>query len=319
MALTLDRKTIDSAGVFLVGELDRLDSRLYVPLVDTAWSRDIDVRTDVSISDETTSYILSTYGVTGGVTPTGKNWLNPEVTAIPGVSVDGARHTTPLYPWALELSYDAIELARSMRLNRPLDAQKLTGLNLKHQMDVDEMVYVGDTEVAATGLLNSPVVTIIPASTKAGGGTAWANATPDEILADVNLLLTTAWQNSGYTIAPSKLILPAQQYGVLVSRKVSDAGNVSVLQYVLENSIATRINGRPLDIQPSKWNAGAGAGNTDRAAAYTQNEEYLRFPYVPLIRSPQYQIQLRTGVVYYGLLGEVEIPRPETILYMDGI
>jgi hypothetical protein len=44
--------TIDSAGSFLIGELERLDQTLHDPLVAATWGRDVDLREDVTIADE---------------------------------------------------------------------------------------------------------------------------------------------------------------------------------------------------------------------------------------------------------------------------
>lgn len=316
---TLDKYTVDSTGAFFVNELDRLDPKLYEPLVDITWSRDMKLRSDVAISDESTSFILSSFGAAGGINPGGKNWLAPNATAVPGIDLNGSRLVAPLRPWALELSYDMVELARSQKLNRPIDVQKFQGLNLKHQMDVDEQVYVGDATFNCYGLVNSDKVTPVGAAVKAAGGTTWAKATPDEILADVNTLLTACWTNAAYAIVPDKMLLPPVQYGLLATRKVSDAGNISILKYVMENSIANQRNGRPLDIQPVKWLTGRGAGGTDRAVVYTNDEGRVRFPMVPIIRSNPYYQGIRWATVYYALLGEVEFVYPETILYMDGI
>ena len=49
---TFDRRTIDSSGAFLVGELERLDKTLHAPLSSVTWGRDIDLREDVTIADE---------------------------------------------------------------------------------------------------------------------------------------------------------------------------------------------------------------------------------------------------------------------------
>jgi hypothetical protein len=49
---THDGRTVDSTGAFFVGELERLDQTLNLPLVDITWSRDIDLRQDVTIADE---------------------------------------------------------------------------------------------------------------------------------------------------------------------------------------------------------------------------------------------------------------------------
>ena len=49
---TIDRSTIDSSGVFLVGELERMDQTLNLPLVSVKWGRDMPLRSDISIADE---------------------------------------------------------------------------------------------------------------------------------------------------------------------------------------------------------------------------------------------------------------------------
>ena len=43
-----DAETISSTGAFLVGELERLDSRIYEPIADFTYGRDIDLRKDVT-------------------------------------------------------------------------------------------------------------------------------------------------------------------------------------------------------------------------------------------------------------------------------
>ena len=53
---TIDRATIDSTGAFLVGELERMDQTLNMPLVSYKWSRDMPLRSDISIADEVSSF-----------------------------------------------------------------------------------------------------------------------------------------------------------------------------------------------------------------------------------------------------------------------
>ena len=56
---TFDAQTVDSTGAFLLGELERLDQTMHDPLVSVTWGRDIDLRSDVSIADETSSFTNS--------------------------------------------------------------------------------------------------------------------------------------------------------------------------------------------------------------------------------------------------------------------
>ncbi|MDG3554300.1 hypothetical protein NXF50_29320, partial [Klebsiella pneumoniae] len=50
MPMTFDQATVDGTGAFLVHELERLDQTLNLPLVNYTWSRDIQLREDVSIA-----------------------------------------------------------------------------------------------------------------------------------------------------------------------------------------------------------------------------------------------------------------------------
>lgn len=318
-------KTKDSALAFYVNQLENLDRRLYMPLTSVSWGRDINLRPGISLSDESTSFIQSTFAAPGslsqGSTTSGGNmpWIGPETTAIPGVMIDGQKAVKPLRPLAREISYTEIELARSQRLGQPIDAQKLDAFNTTYQMNIDQMVYIGASEVGATGLINNASVTAGSVANGASGSTAWSTKTPDEILADVNTLLSATWTAAAYAVCPSKLLLPPTQFGLIATAKVSSAGNMSVLSYIKQNSIALEINGKELDIQPLKWLPGAGALGADRMVAYTNDVTRVRFPMVPVQRYTSYYQGIRYLAPYIWAFGEMEFVYPETVQYADGI
>jgi hypothetical protein len=114
-------------------------------------------------------------------------------------------------------------------------------------------------------------------------------------------------------------LLPPAQFGYIASQKVSSAGNVSILKFLEENSIALKINGKALDIQPVKWLTGQGAGGLDRMVAYTNDEGRVRFPMVPIMRETAYYQGIRFIAPYLYLFGQVEFVYPETVQYADGI
>jgi hypothetical protein len=150
-------------------------------------------------------------------------------------------------------------------------------------------------------------------------GGVWTTKTPDEILADVNEMIQTAWAASGYAVCPDKVLLPPQQFAYIAAQKVSTAGNVSILTFLEDNSISLRVNGRKLDIQPVKWLDGRGASSSDRMVAYTNNEDRVRFPMVPIRRETPYYLGIKFNAPYIWAFGEVEFPYPETVIYRDGI
>lgn len=311
---TFDQRTIDGTGAFLVGELERLDQTLNAPLVSYTWTRDIQLREDVSIADDISSWTNTSFAAAGtGVNPNGKNWVGKDSTAIAGVNVNIDKDGNPLNLWGMELGWTVIELEAAQQVGRPIDTQKYEGMQLKWQMDNDEQVYVGDSALNLKGLLNLNGVTLNNAPK------TWAASTNDEILDSVNSVLTDAWKASAYSVVPSELRVPPEQYALLASRKVSEAGNMSLLTYLSTNTIAFHNNGQPLEIKAIKWLKARGVGGKDRMIAYTNDKKYVRYPLVALRSIPIQYRGLYQLTTYYGKLGAVEPIYRETIAYKDGI
>jgi len=329
---THDGRTVDSTGAFLVGELERLDLTLNEPLVSVSWGRDMDLREDVTVADEVSSFTLSTYASASGLGAgqgigSGKAWIGKNTGQITGIALDIAKIAYPLRPWAMELKYTVLELESAAKMGRPVDQQKFDGLQLKHQMDIDEQVYFGDLNTGDKGLVNSALVTQVSNVPQgAASDTEWTTKTPDEILADVNTMLTTVWKNSAWAVVPEKLLIPPDQFGYISTQKVSQAGNVSILKYIVENNLLAASGRGRLDVLPLKWLIGAGAGGTigvsgtvDRAVVYTKNKKYVRYPMTLLQRTPLQYDSIWQKTTYFCRLGVVEVVYPETIGYFDGL
>lgn len=326
-------RTVDSTGAFLVGELERLDMTAHEPLVNITYGRDVDLREDVTIADEVSSFTNSTYGSAGGLGTgngigNGKAWVGKESTQISNVTVDIAKTAKLLRPWALELKYTILELESAAKLGRPVDVQKFDALKLKHQMDIDEMVYYGDPTLGAYGLTNQPTTSVNAFNVPAGASTftQWNKKTPAEILADVNYALTTVWAQAGYAVVPDRMLLPPTQFGYISTQTVSTAGNISILRYIQENNILTTSGRGKLDIFPLKWLVGAGVGGTlgqtgtvDRMMVYSKNKQHVRYPMTLLQRTPIQYDSLWHKTTYFCRLGELETPYAQTMAYFDGI
>lgn len=316
---TYDGYTRDSTGAFYIGELERLDQTIHEPLYSVTWGRDIDVREDVTTGDEVSSFTNSSFGASGGITPTGVSWIAKDVNAISGAQLDIGKTPQPLFLWGMELSYTMPELASAMQAGRPIDTQKYDVIRVKHQMDIDQLVYTGDTAVNTFGLTNHPTVSNL---TNVTGGT-WQAAitgnTPNVILQQVNELLSSVWQASGWAQMPDQLRVPPVQFGMLVSNTVSTAGNISILRFLQENSLCNSQNGKPLNIQPLKWLYNRGIGPSQRMLCYTKAYDRVRYPMTPLQRTPLEWRSLYNITTYWGRLGVIEVVYPETIGYRDGI
>jgi hypothetical protein len=316
---TFDGFTRDATGAFLIGELERLDQTIHEPLVAVTWGRDIDLREDVTTGDEVSSFTNSSFAAAGGINPAGIAWIGKTTNAITGAQLDIGKTPQPLNLWGMELSYTQPELESAMRVGRPIDDQKYQVIKLKHQMDIDMMVYTGDNSIGAFGLLNHPAVTNVSNVTGGTWATIAAAPPPDAILAQVNELLSSVWSASAWAVMPTELRVPPVQFGILVQTKVSTAGNISLLRYLQENSLCNTQNGRPLNIQPLKWLNSRGTGSTQRMMAYTKAYNRVRYPLTPLQRTPLEWRSLYNITTYWGRMGMIEVVYPETLGYRDGI
>lgn len=312
---TIDANTVSNAGAFLVGQLERYDPTLNMPLLAYTWSRDIKLRTDVSIADEVSSFSNTSFAAPTSAGEDGESWISNSTNVIPGIDLSITKTGLPLTPWARQLSWTVFELAAAQQLGRPIDTQKLDAMNQVYQLNVDRQVYMGSKTLDVPGLLNQPSVKVAQAAK------SWDTCTPDEIRDSINTGLTNAWKQTARAVVPDKLLVPPDQYAILVDRIVSTAGNRSVLDYLTENTIAYKQNGKPLDIQPVKWldKDIAPTKGKNRMVFYTNDTKYVQFPLVPLQRTPMEYRDLRQIVTYYGKVGVVELRYSDTMHYMDGI
>ncbi len=313
-------KTKDSTLAYYVNQLENFDQKLHEPLVSVSWGRDIKLRPGITMANESTSFTRSTFAGAGTLDNSDNMpFVSEETNDIPGISVDGEKLVKPLRLLAREVSYTSPELDRSQLTGQPIDVQKLNGFNTLYQMNTDRMVYVGAASVGATGLLNDADITTSTVANGATGSPLWQNKTADEILADVNTLLASCWEDSAFAICPTCLRLPPVKFTYLTSQKVSSAGNVSILKFLQDNSISLAVNGKPLDIQPIKWLTGLAPGPVDRMMVYTNDLNLVRFPMVPVRRETAYYRGIRFFAPYLWAFGEVEFVYPETVQYADGI
>ena len=302
---------ISSTGAFLVGELEKLDPTLYEPLSDFTWSRDMPLREDVTIADEVTSFLLSQYAAGfGGASTGGKNWIKGASTTPAQPAVAMTKVTSPVTPWGMEVAYDVFELQKAQAAGRPIDVQKYDAMKLKHQYDIEQMVYLGDTEVGVKGLLNNDAIA------KENVGTLTGATTAAQARDFFNTVLEAAWKATSYIRCPDRVLIPPALYAKLASTPLENTDK-SLLEWVKANNLASSL-GTGLEILPCRLltDTSINSGN-GRIVAYTKARDVVRFPLVQLQSMPVQYRSYQQVVPYYGALGAVEFVRPEMVYYGD--
>lgn len=323
--LAVPQATADAAGAFLSSALEAWDPVLRKPLYAYTYTRDIDLRTDVSMGHLVSSWSRETFGADAGTSSgSRKAIVSRKADALPGVSADLDKQFNPLYEWAMTAKWSVFEMAEAALLqaggiNVSPDLSQMDAINIKWNIDNDEMAYVGDTALAKPGLLNTPGVAVTNVPNGAGGQPYWSSKTPQEILADLNAALVANWANTGYALMSNRVGLPPSAFAYLSSTLVSTAGNQSILAYLLANNIALTQAGSTLEIVPMKWATTAGVGGVGRMIVYSKDYNIVRYPQVPVQRTPLQYHGIHQSVNVYGKLGVVEVVRPEAISYWDGV
>ncbi|RKN75008.1 DUF2184 domain-containing protein [Paenibacillus ginsengarvi] len=311
---------IGSGMAFLVGELEKRDPRLLEPLQSVTWQRDIVAKTGGGWVDFTSNMFVD-YATTGG---NESGIIGGTTNDIPIMQANMNKDVYKVFSFANILKVPFVDQQKLQNIGRSLDDILDDGIRANYNKSIDNVVYKGFPSAAVYGLVNNPDVTSSLAPNNAAGTSRnWKDKTPDEILKDVNTIINATWAASEYDLTgmANHILIPPIQYGDLVTRVVSSAGNSSILEYLLKNNIG-RNQGVDLVIAPSRWCVGAGTGPTDRMVAYVNRENRINFDLpVPLSRvmTQPSVTELAYLTAFAAQLGQVKVLYNTCIRYLDGI
>lgn len=205
-----------------------------------------------------------------------------------------------------------------------LNATKAMSAADKVERLLNTIAMVGTTEKNWTGFANNASVSRVDAVND-GTGTSrlWSTKTADQILRDVNDLLSSVRTNTSEVEWADTLRLPPSSFRIISTKKVSTAGDglLTVLEYLRKNNIYTAETGLPLDILPLRELATAGNSGVGRMVVYRKDAEVLRF-HLPMPRrvlQPRQKsiMGFETGII--ARTGGTEWRLPGAGAYADGI
>ena len=307
----------NDAYTFLMKELEKVDGTILEPLSATEWPRDMPVVTGGGLIESVAS-IDVTYASTGGEDD---NLFFDAANDIPVIQADMSKSVARTFNFAEYMAFSVMEREKMMGIGRDPETFLNKGIRLHCDKLIDRNVYQGFEKVNSTGLVNNPAIARISAATAAGGGTRWSQKTADEILNDINSAISTLWKDNDCSIdaLPNHILIPVEQFGALVTRKVSDDSERSILSYVLENNLTTQQGGE-LIISPCKWCSRAGSSRSDRMVVYCNRIDRICFNLTqPLRRMETEYAEMRIKIPYIAQFSEVRFLYPSTVRYMDGI
>lgn len=210
--------------------------------------------------------------------------------------------------------YGLEEVNQASMLGMNLPGEKAAAARMIYERTVDNIAFTGDEEKGWKGLFNHAAVTADSAPTG-----DWATATEDQILADINAVITGVFTATNEIAISDTLILPSVKYQFIASKRLGDTG-MTILEFIQKANSYTAETGQPLNSRSSRGLNTAGAGGTSRMVAYRNSSEVLKM-HIPM-RHRFLPVQI-DGLTYQvpGIfrLGGLDIRLPKEVRYSDGI
>lgn len=319
----MDAAQIQDSWTFLEAELEKRDPTLLEPLAAVTWPRDIVAITGGGMMQYSSNFFVDYASPGAGTRSIGGD----QQTNVPMIEAKLSKDMYKAYLYQIATAIPIVQQMYMDGVGRSLDQIYDSGIRLDYNKFIDNMVYFGKPVDNNYGIVNNPNVKTISVST-VNTHTTWkdkiANGEVDAVLADVNAMLTQVWADSEYDTSamPNHLGVTPQIFGLLVTAKVSDAGNISVLEYLKRNNIATS-QGINLEIVPMRQLIKAGVGGQiDRAIAYCNDKRFFNFDLLQPLTRHMTGPDVANARFVSQYLANMTAPKllyPTTQVYMDGV
>ena len=216
--------------------------------------------------------------------------------------------------------YNLQELAHAQAYGIRLESDRADAARRKYEQFVDNVAFLGRPKLGLTGLLNTVSVTALTAANGASASPLWTGKTADEILKDVNDVLSVIFTASNGIEQADTILLDQDRYALIATKRLDATMTTTILEHIQRANIYTIRTGRPLTIRAVFGLETAGAGGTHRMVAYRRDPGVVKI-HVPM---PLRWFQAEQRLLKYEIpgifrLGGVEVRRPGAVRYLDGI
>ena len=248
-------------------------------------------------------------------------WFAAAAQDMPLADVTRDQHNVNVEMFGIGYGYNSEELGQAMLVpGTNLSADRAGAARRAAEEKLDDIVLNGDSEQGWDGLMNHSSVTKSDApATGTSSSTEWKNKTPDQIIAEINALLSGIYVDTKQVEMANTLLVPVKVYTDLASRRLTDSNGMTLLEYIMKSNVFRASTGGNLMIRTVRGLENAAAGNKGRAIAYRRDPMILKF-HLPMPH--RFLDVYRTGPMTYIVPGimrtaGLEIRRPKAIRYLD--
>lgn len=188
----------------------------------------------------------------------------------PRVDIYGEEKSVKVKGIGDSYGYSIKEIRASNRTGKGLDQRRAITARRAHDEQMNKMALKSNPQDGTFGLLDFPGITEVTLRNDGTGSLkTWASKTADQIVRDINDMVNAVMDPTSAREVPDTLLLPIAQYNDIATRRIGEAGEKTLMKYILENS--------PY-IKRIDWLAelkNFGAGGTNRALIGRFDEEHI--------------------------------------------
>lgn len=250
-------------------------------------------------------------------------WLNGNGKDVPVVGSQMEQHETAVHTAGIGYSYGYEEVNQARLLGIALDGEKARIARRAYEEMVYDVALNGDADKNFEGLYDYsgvPAASVTADGTGNGGtDTDWAFKNPDQIIRDVNSLLTGIVTATKETELADTLILPTERFNYIASTRLTDT-NMTILEFIQKANVYTAQTGQQLTIRGKRGLLTKGAGTTARMIAYRRAPDVLKL-HIPMPHR-FFPVQLdgfQFTIPGMFRLGGLDVRLTKAISYGDGI
>lgn len=302
------------ALAFFNMQLTHIEAAIYKKQYpEKVWDKIIPIDTSVDPLAKTVTYYV---GDRTGEAKLGANLLADD---IPIVNVNRGKNEVPIIEGTVGYRYSIIEVMQARKLGINLAADEAMAARDAFEDTMETLALSGFALSGMSGLLNFPGITTVAAPNGAAASPLWANKTADEIVADINSLLSGVHSTSNTVEMADNILLPVDSHLLISYKRVTDT-SMTILQYIEKANIYTAKTGRPLTITTLRQLGTAGGSGSKRMVAYKKDPDVLKM-HLPMplrFEAPQ-QRNFAFTVPGMWRTGGLNVRRPGAMRYYDGI
>lgn len=234
-------------------------------------------------------------------------FINGKGDDVPLVDILRDKFEQTVHLGAIGYSFSLEEIGAAQQANRSLSSDGAEAAREAYERFVDEVAFIGSTQLGIEGLFNTTGIT------SAAAGQTFAAGTPAQNLATINTQLTAIMTATNGVEMANTIVLPITVYGQLATQQIAPESTMTVLDFIRQANVYTTMTGQPLTIEASHR-------LTDTMVIYRRDPGVLKMHMpMPLMFIPPQARGLQIDTFGMFRFSPVNIRRPGAMRYVTGV